>query len=253
MSEEYLPFTVPFFLITASWVGASAMHVALLAPLAVLTNGGHRVHLGFNGNVTTGLARHAEVQIAAMAAQRMNVRGPHCSMDLTARMPSCRQKTQAWCWATSISELSYFYNVTNSSTTCAEVECSVVSADLRTQCCPVGSKSVCDGHGAANVEEVAQQATQFIGRNFIGVEAPLSEAKLVELLMAGQPVIMVIHYSTGGGHVMVIGGCKPPENPWSGTAEYLIHNPEVDGWDPSDFNEVLNYGGSKWVATVYAE
>lgn len=168
-------------------------------------------------------------------------------------MPSCRQKTQAWCWATSISELSYFYNRTNATTTCSDIECSVVSSDLDKQCCPVGSSSACDGHGAANVDEVAAVATTFIGREFVSVHAPLSETELVQLLMAGKPIIMVIRYSGGGGHVMVIGGCRPPSHPWSGSAEYLIHNPEVEGYDASDYHEVLNYGGSKWVATVYAK
>lgn len=179
--------------------------------------------------------------------------GFNCTIDLTPRMPSCKQMTQSWCWATSISEMSYYYNKTSPATNCSAVECSVVGNDLGKDCCPVHSSPACDSHGASGIQEVASVATNFTGLQFTAVNRPLAEQELADKLMSGHPVIMAIHYPMGGGHVMVIGGCKPPPSKFSGKAQYFVHNPEEEGWDASDYNEVLNYGGASWFATAYTQ
>ena len=163
-------------------------------------------------------------------------------------MKPCFQATQAWCWATSISELAFFYNATK--TDCASTECSVVSHDLQQQCCPKGTSVACDWHGARDAEEIARAANTFIpGHNFSAVHEPPSEDELVAVLMAGKPLIIGMQWDhSSGGHAMVLGGCRA--GPF-GTVEYAIHDPEGKKWEWMDYQMVLKPPMMTWVNAVF--
>ena len=174
----------------------------------------------------------------------------NCSMDGTTVMQPCFQATQAWCWATSISELAFFYNTTSRTEECAAIECAVVSTDLKQQCCPKGASMKCDWHGARDATEIARTANAFIpGRNFVAVDEPLSEKELVAVLMAGNPLVMGMQWQgSSGGHAKAIGGCRAGA---FGSVEYAVHDPESKSWEWHPYQMVLKDGYLTWVNTVY--
>jgi len=61
------------------------------------------------------IARQIESQAVGMATPG------NCSVDFRARMKPCEQQGEDWCWATGISEWSYFYNISNMTAECDAV------------------------------------------------------------------------------------------------------------------------------------
>jgi hypothetical protein len=214
-------------LASATWMGADAQSCLRFdeAKLAV------------------GLAK-AEQLAAGAPAGKVN-----CSADLTPMMQPCFQATQSWCWATSISELSFYYNASSRAADCSATECSVVSLDLQQQCCPKGSSAKCDFHGAKDTDEIAAVANKFIpGHAFGAVDEPLAEADLAAVLTAGSPLVIAMKWNSGsGGHAMVLGGCR--QGTWG--AEYAVHDPESRSWSWFTYQLVLKYSMMTWVGAVY--
>ena len=196
--------------------------------------------------VSTAVAQRQAKVFAAMHSPGQ----VECSVDLTATIKPCHQATMSWCWATSIAGLGFFYNRTAQTADCAATECSVVSADLKLDCCPAGSSAACDRHGARTMDEVATVANAFIpGHNFSAINKPLDEPTLAAVLSAGKPIVMGMQWKgSSGGHAMVLGGCRKGA---FNTAEYAVHDPESKSWSWYGYENVLNHGLLTWVSAVY--
>ena len=66
------------------------------------------------------IARQIESEAVGLASASMATPG-NCSVDFRARMKPCEQQGEDWCWATGISEWSYFYNISNMTAECDAV------------------------------------------------------------------------------------------------------------------------------------
>ena len=194
------------------------------------------------------------------AAINQHVANPatSCAADFRNSMPACKQQAADWCWATGLSEFSFYYNVsTGGATNCTAVECAVVSMDFKGKdCCPDG-KIRCGGDGQT-VEKIVADATKFMGLPFKSRGGPATENDLVALLEAGTPVMPIITwYKEGrpaGGHALMVSGCEASSGPFGGV-QYFLHDPETSTYQKVSYSRLMYYSvlsDGKWTDTVHA-
>ena len=119
----------------------------------------------------------------------------------------------------------------------------------RRQTCPLSAHKGCGGDSAESVAEIVKTATKFNARPFRSTDEPLSEAKLQAALLAGVPVMPIIHWEKGGGHALMVAGCTPGKL----AANYWLHDPERTTYEQVNYERLLNYmilQPGKWIDTV---
>ena len=134
--------------------------------------------------------------------------------------------------------LAFFNNSSSTSRgdNCSNVECAVVSMDLRTQCCPYISHQGCGADGES-VADIVKTATNFAGRQFKNLGQPPTEAFLQSTLMKGTPVMPIIQWEHGGGHALVAAVCVPGVF----GSNYYLHDPERSDWEVFSYMRLMDY------------
>lgn len=181
---------------------------------------------------------------------------PLCSIDLRDRMPACKQQGAEWCWATGVAEFSFYYNKSSTAAgdTCSSTECSVVSLDLHTECCPYSQHKGCGSDGES-VKDIVTTASRYIGRDFRSLGRAPTEAQLASHLMAGRPLMPIIMWETGGGHALMVAGCNSSTSGWREN-KYFLHDPERNYYEEVGYMRLLDYSmlhPGKWVDTVLVD
>ena len=184
-----------------------------------------------------GLAAYKAALNASLEEQS---RPMNCSIDLRPRMQvACKQAGADWCWATGLTEFSFFYNASSldRGDNCSSVECSIVSYDLHTQCCPYEAHKGCgaDGQSVADIVKVANGVMP--GEEFRSTNGPLHEADLQAALMSETPIMPIIMWEKGGGHALMVAGCEAS----TFATKYYLHDPEYTTWRVVEYMTILNY------------
>lgn len=196
-----------------------------------------------------GLAAHERTRQASSA----NLGAiPSCEIDFRDRMPACKQQGADRCWATGVAEFGFFYNKTSiaAGDTCSTTECAVVSVDMHTECCPYSAHKGCGADGQ-DVAHIVATAGKYVGRGFRSLGQPPTEQDLVAHLMAGRPLMPIIMWPKGGGHALMVAGCKASSG-WGGN-KYYLHDPERDYYEEVSYMRLMDYSAfqtGKWTDTV---
>jgi hypothetical protein len=182
-----------------------------------------------------------------------------CNADMTHKMPACYQVCDEWCWATSITMVDDYYKGENN---CVGAECAVAEHEFGLQCCPWTNSchnkyneqgSACNKGGTTPQMQAA--VSYFTGGDFT-TSGPLSQQDLDTSLNSGRVIMINVHWSRGGGHSLLVGGC--------GNGYYYLHDPwgwysdmgypQPAAWQDLTYSQLLEYPSptalGKWADTI---
>ncbi|CAK0873055.1 unnamed protein product [Prorocentrum cordatum] len=138
--------------------------------------------------------------------------------DLRDKLHACLQYRREWCWATSVALVANYYKpdlIKIVDDNCRGLECEIVGSLNHRDCC--SNKDACaDINGTAGDITIALH--RFSDQRFRVWWSSLSQERLQQILIDGNPVVIAIDWNTGGGHVMLIGGTN-------GQGVFYLHDP----------------------------
>jgi len=140
------------------------------------------------------------------------------------------------------------------STGCAN-KCGMFSSQVDKSLCVKQDETVC-GNLGGSPKDITDAIHWLTGKLYVArTSGPLSQDKLDKLMSKGHPVMIVVYWTTGGGHALTLGGC-------AGSGKYYLHDPDnhAGSYQTLTYDQVLLYVPpeaaqlkGKWMMTFYAE
>ena len=172
--------------------------------------------------------------------EAQNVTVPNgCNKDLTRRYLACKQQCGGWCWAATVAGMLSFHGKSGGG--CSN-QCTLVGEEFGASCCP--SNCAQCGKDSAPLGKIADALSKH-GVSLRRSSGPMSQAQLDNTLMSGRPILEIVHWNTGGSHMVVIGACA--------NGYYSIHDPESNSWRKYTYDKVVSYNADegKWVSSFF--
>ena len=121
-----------------------------------------------------------------------------------------KQKSEVWCWAATSVSSAIYYNPLS-----AETQCKLVTAVLKDPLSPIyntkikqllpSDQSCCNGGVDCDYGYIPDEPLKYYGQ-FAGRSAPSTFEQCCDMLKDGQPIIVDVRWSGGGGHFAFLSG-----------------------------------------------